>query len=281
MPNHKFKNWTFVLNNYTDIERDALKACGELVRYMVVGEEVGASGTPHLQGFVTMKNACRFNSLKQLVGERAHIEPAKGNVEQNFRYCTKDGNFWEVNERPKFPKQKGEQEKRRYQDAWNAAVAGDIESIDADIRLRHYHTLKKIRMDAILQEELEETTEPMLWYYGESGSGKSRKARTENPDAYLKCCNKWWDGYVDQDKVIIEDFDKKHEVLIHHLKIWADRYPFPAEVKGSMFKIRPRQLIVTSNYHPQDIWTAAADLEPILRRFKIFEFRVGQEPREV
>ena len=107
MPNHKFKNWTFTLNNYTEIERDALKACGELVRYMVVGEEVGESGTPHLQGFVTMKNACRFNSMKQLIGDRAHIEPAKGNVEQNFKYCTKDGKFWEVNDRPKFPKEKG------------------------------------------------------------------------------------------------------------------------------------------------------------------------------
>lgn len=276
----KFKNWCFTLNNYTQLEVDALKACGNLVKYMVVGHEVGESGTPHLQGFVTMKNAVRFNSMKQLLGDRAHIEPAREKVEKNFRYCTKDGDFWEVNDRPLFPKQKGQMERQRYEDAWNAAVRGDIEDIDPDIRLRHYHTIKRIRTDAILQQQLQDTEEEMLWYYGESGTGKSRKARTDFPDAYLKCCNKWWDGYVDQTHVIIEDFDKKHEVLIHHLKIWADRYPFPAEIKGSTIKIRPKQLIITSNYHPRDIWTAASDLEPILRRFRILEFRMGEEPRE-
>lgn len=102
---------------------------------------------------------------------------------------------------------------------------------------------------------------------------EKRKAREENPGLYLKIYNQWWDGYDHQEVVLLEDFNnKKHDVLVHHLKIWGDRYPFPAEVKGGSRTIRPEKIIVTSNYHPEEIWTESGDLDPILRRFKVTKF---------
>jgi hypothetical protein len=74
-----------------------------------------------------------------------------------------------------------------------------------------------------------------------------------------------------QPTVIIEDFDKEHEMLAHHLKIWGDRYPFPAEIKQSSATIRPDLIIVTSNYYPNEIWEDESSLEPILQRFKVTE----------
>lgn len=112
------------------------------------------------------------------------------------------------------------------------------------------------------------------WYYGKTGVGKTHAANADFPDAYRKCANnKWWCGYQDEDNVIIDDLDKKHDYMGYHLKIWADRYAFNAEIKGSSRFIRPKVICVTSNYHPKEIWDDDSTLGPIMRRFKIVHFR--------
>lgn len=118
------------------------------------------------------------------------------------------------------------------------------------------------------------------WRYGSTGTGKSHSARTEYPEAYIKAADtKWWDGYRGQDVVIIEDFDKYHVKQGYSLKIWADKYPFPAESKGCGACIRPCKIIVTSNYHIKDIWTDESTVGPLMRRFKKIRFlKSGEVP---
>ncbi len=90
------KDWVFTLNNYTDEEYDALMAKYDVeevqIRYMVVGKEVGESGTPHLQGFIQMKAKKSLTQMKDIVGQRAHLK--KRRPQEAADYCKKDGN-WE------------------------------------------------------------------------------------------------------------------------------------------------------------------------------------------
>jgi len=70
-----------------------------------------------------------------------------------------------------------------------------------------------------------------IWITGTTGVGKSHRARTSYPNAYIKNQNKWWDGYKDHEDVIIEDFDKSGEGLGHHLKLWSDKWSCTGETK--------------------------------------------------
>lgn len=265
------RGWVFTHNNYSDTASEDAVEC----QYMVYGKEVGAQGTPHLQGYVYFET---LKSLKQVTAvlPGCHVEPAI-TVHAAQEYCKKEGEWKERGVPPVSNKEKGkkggEKEKRRWDEIRVACEEGRFEDLPDDIRYKNLRLNKQHRCEALRSRTLEDTEEEHLWYWGEAGTGKSRKAREENPNAYLKMCNKWWCGYTDEDTVLIEDFDKKHDVLGHHLKIWADRYPFLGELKGDTMKIRPKKIIVTSNYHPDSIWTDEETLGPIKRRFKIVQFK--------
>lgn len=104
------------------------------------------------------------------------------------------------------------------------------------------------------------------WHYGESGAGKSKHVREKYKDAYVKTNTKWFDNYMGEDTVIIEEMGP-NQIGAHHMKQWADHYEFPAEVKGGIVNIRPKRIIVTSNYSIRECWDKPEDYLPIERRF--------------
>jgi hypothetical protein len=149
--------------------------------------------------------------------------------------------------------------------------------IEPELLVKHYGQLRSIAKDNFtLPPDVDSNEKIGQWWYGESGTGKTYAATTENPSAYRKAANnKWWDNYKGEEVIIIDDLDKKHEYMGYHLKIWGDRYSFIAEIKGSAIPMRPKKIIVTSNYHPKDIWGNDVEgfLKPILRRFHVVHFQ--------
>jgi len=263
----KNRTWCFTINNYTSEDEEQVAVLSEKARYLIVGRE-GKDATPHLQGYVVFKSQRTLRAVSKDL-PRAHLLIAKGSSLENRNYCSKEGDFHEVGDRPLAPSEKGQMEKDRFEKAWELAKEGKIEEIDADIRLRYLNTLEKIP----LKYGPRPTPNPTLenrWIWGPTGSGKSRGAALLYPGAYYKMCNKWWDGYKGEETVIIEDLDVKHNHLAHHLKIWGDHNPFIAEMKGSATMIRPKRIIVTSNYPPEGIWEGEpSTLEPLQRRYAV------------
>nr|WAE43231.1 MAG: replication associated protein [Cressdnaviricota sp.] len=269
------KFWMLTINNPEDDPFQDLEA-GTDYQYLVYQIERGEEGTTHVQAYICFHTNKIFNTVKKMF-PTAHLELRRGKHSDAKGYCTKketrvDGPY-EFGDDRDIAEGKGT--RSDLIEIRNKIDKGISEKVIAQDHfgswIRYHKAFQRYR--ELVQDKFQQTNDKMQWYYGTTGTGKSKKAREENPDAYLKMCNKWWDNYRYEEVVIIEDFDKEHKVLCHHLKLWADRYPFQAEVKGYAITIRPRLIIVTSNYHPKDIWDQEKDLEPILRRFHITCFR--------
>lgn len=259
--------WCGTLNNYTPGELLFMKAIP--TAYKVIGKEIGELGTPHLQMFMYFSTKKSLKQMKEWA-PRAHWETCTGSIEENKTYCKKDGDFEEIGVSPL-----NDNEKRKkggnatidlYNDAWEKAKKNEIESINSGIRLRCYNTLKSIAKD--YQPDVQPLPNVTgVWLHGPSGAGKSHKAFNDYPNAYRKSANKWWDGYQGQNNVILDDLDISHNCLGHHLKLWADKWPFVCESKGSSYQIRPAKFVVTSQYTIEQIWLDQPTRDALNRRF--------------
>lgn len=248
---------------------------------MVVGNEVGDEGTPHLQGFVVFQKRTQFSTVKNRL-PKAHIEvmhvqscPAKA-----IAYCKKDGDFLEFGDPTlydqwgpsAFGKKGGQAASAMFAEVIKLAKQGNFTEIEEkfpSIYISHYNTIKRIAMDNPRKYDPIPTLNNE-WIYGSTGLGKSSIARLENPGAYIHLKNKWWLGYQGEDCVIFDDIGRSEAKWIgDKLKNWADHYPFPVETKGDGMMVRPKRLIVTSNYSIRDLFGEDNDMcEALERRFK-------------
>lgn len=256
------RHWCLTINNYTEIPHfESMR-----LTYFVCGKEVGASGTPHLQVYVVYPKKKRLGAVvKDFQG--CHAEIMRGTAQQAAEYCKKDGDFIEGGILP-LTHEEGSQE------MWRQIVKMSRENRLEELAdsypgmyVRYYTTLKTISFDHMPCPARIDNLEHE-WIWGASRVGKSYYARNKYPDAYIKNLNKWWDNYKGEDVVIIEEWSPNMpDLLIQHLKRWADHYPFSAEVKGGTVKIRPRKIVITSNYSMSECFPVARDLDALENRF--------------
>lgn len=275
------RNFCFTLNfdgadTWEDVERlfpgaeEAVKVWE--CKYLIFGRERGKeSNILHLQGYVSFPNGKTLSALKKY-SARAHWEVARGTPKQASEYCEKEGAVFEKGVRPLSQAEKGSAEKERWTSVINLARLGDvtvIQDTDPQAYLQYHSAIDKIasanKRKAVLMDE----DPTCVWIWGPTGTGKSYYVDATYPDNYRKDVNnRNWGDYKDEDVVYYEDVDRSFAMYGGDLKRLADRTPFPVDAKYQTgWKIRPKVIVVTSNYHPCEIWADSKILSLIMRRF--------------
>ena len=266
--------WVFTINNYTPEYETLLQHLD--CQYIVYGRETGASGTPHLQGYVYFAKKLREQGVASRI-PNAYLAPRNGSHEEARNYCVKDGDFVERGEPPLSAVERSRKGGAGTAAKWKAIQAaaqrGDVDWV-ADNHPKEF-VLYKPRLESLYAPVTGPLDGELLheWWVGPSGSGKSRALWDLYPDHFAKSINKWWDGYRHETVVAIEEWSPESSLTAQALKRWADRYPFTGEIKGGVLqKLRPKKIIVLSNYTLEQCFPRPEDLAPLQRRFTVIKF---------
>lgn len=229
----------------------------------------GTTGFCHWQVLVCFSTKQRLRGVKSVFGPTVHAEPSKSAAANSYVWkddTAIDNTRFELGDLP-FNRASGKDWDRIRQ----LARQSEFTDIPSDVYIRHYNSLRRISADHLQPVGIAKSVK---CFWGPPGTGKSRTAWEQGGlEAYPKDPRtKFWDGYVGQDSVIIDEF--RGGIDIAHILRWLDRYPVLVEIKGSAVVLKARTIWITSNLHPKD-WYPQLDpdtLAALLRRMTVVYF---------
>lgn len=281
------RNHCFTLNNPG--EDDEAKIMAFPAKYIVFGREKGEEkDVPHLQGYIEWGSAKRIEALKK-AHPKIHWEARLGTAKQAADYC-----------------KKGEQSKDEWNEfktsgsnfGKNASVVelgtiskpgkrsdlhgneagvldviataihegATLEDINRDYTATFIRFHKGIEKSISLMQEHRIERPAVCWRYGKTGVGKSYSVRKEYPNHYVKDGTQWWDGYNQQECILIDDFDG-HWPFRDFLRL-TDEGMYQGQYKGGYVKINSPYIYITCSYPPWEVFRNPDDLEQVMRRLK-------------
>jgi len=245
----RHRAYCFTINNFTRTDEFACQQLVKLSKYIIVGREVGDLGTPHLQGYVHFMNPCSFDKIKKYL-PRAHIEVAVGSDEQNYKYCSKGGDI----AIQQGVLSVGQGSRMDLKSVAQIIKSGEISQDEfmfefPEIYFKYSRAVEKMYQATLVNRQV---APQVFWRWGLAGTGKTRYCIENHPNHYIKDGTPWWDGYKQQEAIIIDDFD--NQIPYRTLLRMLDRYAYQGQVKGGYVNINSPFIYITCEFPPEHYW---------------------------
>lgn len=230
--------------------------------YVIYGVEICPdTGVKHHQGYCEFITNRKLPRLKKF-NSKIHWEKRQGKQEQAIDYCKKDGDFHEIGEAKASVQGKRNDLNEVREIIKNGGGMKDVVEVATS-----YQSIKMAETYLKYVEKKRDWMPVVKWFYGPTGTGKTRQAVEEaGDDYYISSRNlKWWEGYDAHENVIIDDF-RKDFCTFHELLRILDRYPYRIEVKGGSRQLLAKTIWITSCYPPDQVYETREDIGQLLRR---------------
>lgn len=250
------RSWCFTLNNYLPEDEELLR--NTKCNYIIFGREIGKEGTPHLQGYLELENGKTLETMKK-VHPRIHWEKRWGKAAAAAEYCKKDGDYEEH----------GQQSAQGHRSDLSE-VLGALSHIGLGASAEAYpeaYVRYHRGLESFQRLQMKHRTEmpQVVWLWGKSGSGKTWEAVHASESVFMKDGTKWWDGYEQQEVIVIDDFDGSWP--FRDLLRLLDRYPYQGQTKGGYVKINSPKIYITCDKPPKSFWEGP-ELIQLVRRLE-------------
>jgi len=256
--NKRNRRFVLTVNNYNDGDIECFRTFVSRPgrKYCCFQRERGSNGTDHLQGYVVFGDKVA-RSVVASIWPRAHIEVARGTEDQCVAYCSKVDDTSVPGTFEEFGQRGVGQGARTDVHSFVKAIADGKSGRDLleefpEEFLRYNGGCNIMRIYA----KRRDFKTQVYWLWGGTGTGKSRWANFQYPEAYWKSpVHKWWDGYDPRshDAIIIDDFRRDFATFAELLRM-LDRYPYSVECKGGTIEFSARVVVITTQFPPEITW---------------------------
>lgn len=276
-----FLTWPKCDKTKEHILEQAEKLWGTNLKTYLIAQEEHKDGTPHIHAYFSLTtriNYRKFDKIDALTGKRGNYQMCRS-PKNVMAYCIKEDKNW-LSNFDVVQKIAAMTSKKKY--VGTEILLGKrklTDLVNEDPSLLFDLPRWQRALDTYRAAVAEPRNHPMevLIYWGESGTGKSKKAFEENPGAYWKTKGPWWQGYENQETVIIDEFYGwlEYDFILR----LTDRYPMNVQIKGGHAVFNSKRIIFTSNKKWEEWWERAHDLEPLRRRIsKVVHFTRPPRP---
>ncbi len=299
------RKYQLTINNPQEhgLDHEAVKKALEqltALEYYCLADEIGLeTQTPHTHVFVVLRNSTRFSRIKKLFPE-AHIEAARGTVQENRAYVGKCGK-WSEDEKAdtrvpdtfeewgEIPEEPGQGARSDIAELYSKIKAGmsnaEIMAANPD-SAKHIHLMDKIRQDileALYREQWRDVE--VTYIFGPTATGKTRGVMEAHGYSSVYRVTDYshpFDRYAQEPVLCLDEF--RSSLLIGDMLDYLDGYPLALPARYANRQACYERVYIISNIDLREQYPNVQINEPatwkaFLRRIHhVIEYREDRAP---
>lgn len=162
----------------------------------------------------------------------------------------------------------------------NGGSTMDLIDMDGgEIFVKYHRGLELVR--TALLEQQGKRNPFVVWCWGPTGTGKTRTAAQFAKQLFDESCwmsnndGKWFEGYIDQKVVVLDDIRAKTFKFNYLLRL-LDVYQLRVEIKGGSRFWKPMVIFITTPYSPEELFSERKnwkeeDFNQLIRRISVIQ----------